>query len=75
MPLNREQLQAHLDRLERSVPGLIDSQGKHFIQAFAAMVETIADAAAPDADRDWVQYQGLGILARHGLVRPIDEAA
>lgn len=75
MPLNREQLQAHLHRLEGSVPGLVDTQEHHFIEAFAAMAETIADAAAPGADRDWVEHQALGMLARHGLIPPIDEAA
>lgn len=75
MPLTRDQLQAHLDQLENSVPGLVDSQDHHFIDAFATMVETIADAAAPGADRDWVEHQGLAILARHGLIPPIDEAA
>ncbi|MDG2524659.1 hypothetical protein P6166_04710 [Stenotrophomonas sp. HITSZ_GD] len=75
MALTRDQLQVHLDQLEGSVPGLVDTQEHHFIEAFAAMVETIADAAGPGADRDWVEHQALGMLARHGLIPPIDEAA
>ncbi|OUL25898.1 hypothetical protein BV378_14270 [Nostoc sp. RF31YmG] len=75
MPLSREQLQAHLDQLDGTVPGLVETQDHHFFEAFAAMVETIADAAAPGADRDWVEHQALGMLARRGLIPPIDEAA
>ncbi|HVJ38210.1 MAG TPA: hypothetical protein VM687_10480 [Stenotrophomonas sp.] len=67
MALTRYVLQAHLERLDAAVDGLLASEGDHFFVAFAGIADAIADDASADG-RCWVEDQALAMLERRGLV-------
>ncbi|GEM_PF-6046412 len=69
MGLNRGEQQ--LDQLEVAVPGLLETQGEWFIEAFSALANAIVNLAAPGLERAWVEAEA--ILVRQGLVRPRGE--
>lgn len=70
MPLSRAELQARLNELEAAIPGLQQTYGHNFIEAFGSLADAIAEAAAPGDDRDWVENRAVDMLERRGQGAP-----